>query len=154
MASYLVHMNDNHDPKTGRFTFSKGASSGASIAKQFKTTTNEVYQVVDRYGKTKKQPRADLSNLSNKELNDILTREEMEQRYDRYFNTPTEKKGAKYTKDVLAIAGAVGGVLVAGLTAAGLTVELIKGIRSLKSGSTPRIPKSNLNVLHSDIKKR
>ncbi len=129
---YLKHMNPNHDPKNGQFTFAKGANLGAGIGKNFKSTTNEVSQVVDRYGKTKKNPRADLSKLSDQELRDLLNREEMERRYDTYFNTPTEKKGAKYTKDVLAIAGAVGGVLVAGLTAAGLVVELVKGINSIR----------------------
>lgn len=119
---YLRHDNPNHDPKTGQFTF----ANGASVAKQFKSTTNETSNIVDRFSKGKKNPRADLSKLSDQELNDILRREEMERRYDTYFNTPTEKKGAKYLKDILAITGSVAGIAVAGLTAADIISRFAK----------------------------
>lgn len=100
-SSYLRHMNENHDPKTGQFTFSTMSSLGS----QTKKVTDAASNVVDRFSKGKKGPRADLSNLSNKELQEILTREEMERRYDTYFNTPTERKGAEYLKTALSIAG-------------------------------------------------
>ena len=129
---YLYHANPYHDPKNGQFTYAKGLSTAASIAKQVGGTTNSLNEVVDRFGKTKKQPRADLSKLSDQELNDILRREEMERRYDSYFNTPTEKKGAKLTKDALTVAKALGGIAVAGLTAAAMTITLVKGIRELQ----------------------
>ena len=130
MASYKVylqHHNDNHDPKTGQFTF----SNASGIAKNARNANNEIKNVVDKFGKTKKQPRVDLSKLSDQELRDILNREEMERRYDTYFNTPTERKGVKYTKDVLDILGALGGIAVAGLSVAGL----ILGIQAKVKGA-------------------
>lgn len=71
--------------------------------------------------KEKKRPRADLSNLSDKELDAILRREEMEQRYDRYFNAPVENKGQKFVDNltkVLTIAGGVVGLAVGVVTIA------------------------------------
>jgi len=129
--SYLVHMNENHDPKTGQFTFRQGSN----IAKEAVKSNEAITNAIDRFGKTKKKPRADLSNLSNKELNDILTREEMEQRYDRYFNTPTEKKGATYAKNILAIAGVAGTLVVSGLTAVSLIMSIQDKIRERKNSA-------------------
>ena len=60
---------------------------------------------------TKKNPRADLSHLTDKELDSILRREEMEQRYDRYFNTPVESKGQKFIDGAATIIPIVGGVV-------------------------------------------
>lgn len=114
MSNFLIHFNDKHDPKTGRFTF----ASGAAIAKGVKSSTDAMNPALERLSKGKKRPRADLSKMSDKELSDILRREEMERRYDAYFNTPTERKGMQYVKDALAIAGGIAGIAVAGLTAA------------------------------------
>lgn len=124
MSNYLIHFNERHDPKTGRFTF----ASGAALAKGVKGSIDSANQVADRFTRGKKRPRADLSRLSDKELSDILRREEMERRYDSYFNTPTEKKGMQYVKDILAIAGGISGLAVAGLTAA----STIQNIRNAK----------------------
>lgn len=128
---YLVHYNSEHDSKTGQFTFKKAAD----ITREARNVNNELTGVVDRFGKTKKQPRADLSKLSDQELRDILNRENMERQYDQYFNTPTEKKGAKYLKDILAISTAVGGIVVAGLTAANLGMAIHEKMNQ-KKGST------------------
>lgn len=46
--------------------------------------------------KETKNPRADLSHLSDAQLRTILNREQMERQYDQYFNTPVENKGQKY----------------------------------------------------------
>ena len=118
--NYLMHENPFHDPKTGQFTFAQGAN----VAKQLKNVSDQAYQYVDKHSKTKKGPRVDLSKMSDQELRDILTREEMERRYDMYFNTPQEKKGAKFTMDALQVASLVGGILVAGLTAASIATAI------------------------------
>jgi len=118
--NYLMHENPFHDPKTGQFTFAQGANA----AKQFKNASDQAYQYAEKHSKTKKGPRADLSKMSDQELRDILTREEMERRYDTYFNEPQEKKGAKFTMDALQVASLVGGILVAGLTAASLAMAI------------------------------
>ena len=94
--SYLIHFNPNHDTTNGQFTF----GTASSVAKGVKSISDTTSQAADKFGKTKKMPRADLSKLSDQELRDILNREEMERRYDAYFNTPTEKKGAKYVKAI------------------------------------------------------
>lgn len=125
-SSYLRHMNENHDPKTGQFTF----STMSSLGKESKRVTDSASSLVDRFGKTKKQPRADLSGYSNKELQEILTREELERRYDTYFNTPTERKGAEYAKTILSIAGVaattIGAIGTLGMVALGAYEKFIE----------------------------
>ena len=69
--------------------------------------------------KEKKNPRADLSKLSDNELRQILNREQMERQYDQFFNTPTESKGQKFVNGLatgLSIAGGVAGLAVAATT--------------------------------------
>lgn len=111
----LRHGNPFHDPKTGQFTF---ATVGA-VSKGVKSLSDNVPNRIDRYTRKKKQPRKDLSHLSDKELNEILNREQMERRYDEYFNTPVESKGATTLKEILAVAGdvaaVVGPIAVAGV---------------------------------------
>lgn len=123
--SYLIHYNENHDPKTGQFTFAQGAN----LAKQARTTTEATSQIVDRFSKTKKRPRSDLSNMTDQQLRDLLNREEMERRYDTYFNTPTERRGARTVKDILAIAGAAGTIVVTGLTATSIAMSIAAKMR-------------------------
>lgn len=116
--TYLIHFNPNHDTTNGQFI----SGTTSTIAKNVKDVSNATYQYADKYGKTKKRARADLSKLSDQELRDILNRENMERQYDQYFNTPTEKKGAKFVKGaasaitlaataVGAVAGATLGIL-------------------------------------------
>jgi hypothetical protein len=69
--------------------------------------------------KEKKNPRADLSNISDEQLRKILNREQMERQYDQLFNTPTENKGQKFINGLstgLTIAAGVAGLAVAGVT--------------------------------------
>lgn len=111
----LRHANPFHDPKTGQFTF----STVGAVSKGVKSLSDNLPRRIDRYTEKKKAPRKDLSHLSDKELNDILNREQMERRYDEYFNTPVESKGATTLKEILAIAGdvaaVVGPIAVAGV---------------------------------------
>lgn len=111
----LQHGNPNHDPKTGQFTF----STIGAVSKGVKNLSDNLPRRIDRYTQKKKAPRKDLSHLSDQELNNILNREQMERRYDEYFNTPVESKGATTLKEILAIAGdvaaVVGPIAVAGV---------------------------------------
>lgn len=69
--------------------------------------------------KEKKNPRADLSNISDDQLRKILNREQMERQYDQLFNTPTENKGQKFINGLstgLTIAAGIAGLAVAGVT--------------------------------------
>ncbi len=96
---YLIHMNKNHDPKTGRFTFS--AKNLGSAMNTLSTGLGKAQQNVSRIPERKKSERQDISHISDQELNRILNRERMEREYDRYFNTPTESKGRKFIDTVL-----------------------------------------------------
>lgn len=103
--------NKNHKTRAGRVaegldSASRGLSNAANATRNIRL-------------KQKKNPRIDLSKYSDKELDAILRREEMEQRYDRYFNSPQENKGQKFVDGLttaLAIAGGVAGIAVAGVT--------------------------------------
>lgn len=113
----LRHANPFHDPKTGQFTF----STVGAVSKGVKSLSDNLPQRIDRYTRKKKAPRKDLSHLSDKELNEILNREQMERRYDEYFNTPVESKGATTLKEILAVAGDVAAV-VGPLAVAGVAI--------------------------------
>lgn len=113
----LRHANPFHDPKTGQFTF----STVGAVSKGVKSLSDNLPQRIDRYTRKKKAPRKDLSHLSDKELNEILNREQMERRYDEYFNTPVESKGAATLKEILAVAGDVAAV-VGPLAVAGVAI--------------------------------
>jgi len=110
--TYLIHFNPNHDTTNGQFI----SGSVSNISKGVKTIADTTSQAADRFGKTKKMPRADLSKLSDQELRDILNRENMERQYDQYFNTPTEKKGAKYIKNI-----------ASGISVAAVTIGAVAG---------------------------
>ena len=103
----LRHGNPFHDPKTGMFTF----KTASAVTKGVQSYSNNLPKRIDRYTQKKKAPRKDLSHLSDQELNSILNREQMERRYDEYFNTPVESKGAATLKEILAVAGDVAAVV-------------------------------------------
>lgn len=67
-----------------------------SFAKGAKATSN----VIDMFNKPKKGKRFDLSQMSDQELKAILDREQMERRYDEYFNPPQVNKGWEIVKGV------------------------------------------------------
>ena len=130
-SSYLRHMNENHSPKTGQFI--SGDGDGDGITKDHKNQRSFNSTKASRISKTvsegsrnlssnlnsfskKQNSRADLSNLSNKELNDILTRERMEQEYNRYFNSPQENKGINFVKTALDITATAAGIAATGFT--------------------------------------
>lgn len=129
-SSYLRHGNDAHDPKTGRFTF----KIASKVTQGGKNAADTAYQYVDRFSKAQKGPRADLSNMSDEELRKILTREEMERRYDTYFNTPTERKGVEYVKTALTITAGVLGVVTTGLGVAAGIQTVVSNANKNKGG--------------------
>jgi len=67
-----------------------------SIAKGAKASGS----VIDMFNKPKKGKRADLSQMSDQELNSILNRERLERQYDEYFNPPQINKGWEIVKGV------------------------------------------------------
>ncbi|MBP5598236.1 MAG: hypothetical protein J6Y02_22910 [Pseudobutyrivibrio sp.] len=142
MSNYLIHFNKNHSKSNGQFIsgdgdgdginndranqrkeLARGAAFGrnaSKISKEVGKGLGSASNIVDKAWKTKQNPRKDLSKISDKELQQILNRERMEQEYNRYFNTPTENKGKAFVKDALSIA-----VDVAAITTAAFTVYSI-----------------------------
>lgn len=127
---YLIHFNQNHDKKNGQFTFGDGDGDGQvgegrkkwdsgdykrfgknlELAGKGATKTAGSVRSIAQNVKPKKNPRKDLSSMSDAELQKILNRERMELEYDRYFNSPQESKGKKFLENValgLEIAGAL-----------------------------------------------
>jgi len=111
--------NIYHDPKTGQFTFSPDSAKRAGMASKVvseglgKASKN----ISNSPAFNKKNPRLDLSKMSDDELRQVLNRERMEQEYNRYFNTPQESKGKKFVETALPIASTVVGIVGTGLIA-------------------------------------
>lgn len=107
--------NQFHDPKNGQFTFSPNkASKVASVANMIGKTNSRAAQAIDT--SPIRGERMDLSNMTNKELNEAINRERLEQEYNRYFNTPQENKGAQFAKAALEYSAMAASVAVAGFT--------------------------------------
>lgn len=77
--------------------------------------------------KEKKNPRADLSKMSDEQLRKVLNREQMERQYDQLFNTPTENKGQKFINAAATIIPIVSGAVGIAIGAVTLADKLGKG---------------------------
>lgn len=110
--------NPYHD-KWGKFTFSPESAKRAGMAS--KTVSEGMNKASRNLSSSptfnKKNPRLDLSKMSDDELRQVLNRERMEQEYNRYFNTPQESKGKKFVDTALPIAATVVGMVGTGLIA-------------------------------------
>lgn len=92
------------------------AEALSSVGSGLNATSNALRQV--RF-KEKKNPRADLSKMSDDQLRKVLNREQMERQYDQYFNTPVESKGQKFVNGLatgIGIAAGLTGIAVGGVT--------------------------------------
>lgn len=104
-----------HFASNGRFAnapdaFRSAGSAARDVANTLEPYSRQMY---------KKSPRKDLSNMSDKELQQILNRERMERDYDNMFNPPRETAGKKFvdgTISALKIASLVAGIVAAGVT--------------------------------------
>lgn len=81
---------------------------------------------------TKKNPRVDLSNLSDEQLRKVLNREQMERQYDQYFNTPVESKGQKFIDNAATIIPIIGGAVGIAVGATALVDWISKGKKKQK----------------------
>ena len=89
---------------------------------------NEVKRVNEKAIKnTPKNPRMDLSDMSDKELRDRINRELLERQYNDVFNPPQVSKGREVTGKILEIAGDT-------LVIAGSAVGLAISIQTLRKG--------------------
>lgn len=115
-----------HSKKDGKFTVkpmsAKDATKASKVLREFgkgASATSQNLQGISRSMTPKRGPRKDLSNLSDKELQQILNRERMEREYDSYFNTPEESKGQKFVNGLgttLTYAAAVAAIVGTGFS--------------------------------------
>ena len=129
-----------HSKKDGKFTFkpmsAKDATKASKGLRDFSkgaSSASQTLQGISRNMKGKKAPRKDLSNLSDKELQQILNRERMEREYDSYFNTPQESKGQKFVENLgtgLSYAAAIAAIVGTGFS----IYATVKGSGDKKGG--------------------
>lgn len=92
-----------------------GLKNTIDAVDSFNKTTNNVRNVVNNIP-TKPRPRMNLDDMSNKELQDLITRENLERQYNNLFSSPTKGEKAKQkTLEALTIIGALGAVTLTGL---------------------------------------
>lgn len=119
-------VNDHaHRSKSGASTqdLKSGVQATSAIAKG----ANTMYSQSDKLFKAKKKnQRADLSNMSDKELREVLNRETMERQYDAYFNAPQESKGKEYFQNTMAVVGTAA-------TVVGTALSIALAVKQLKS---------------------
>lgn len=70
----------------------------ADTAKQISEASKGTSNMIDMFNIPKKNGRIDLSDMTDAELNNILNREQMERKYNDYFNAAEKNKGADYAK--------------------------------------------------------
>lgn len=99
----------------------EGVQKGVNAVSDFEKKTRP---------KARKKARADLSNISDSDLQKIVNRERLERQYDELFNpavAPTVSKGRQTVQNILEVSGAV---LAIGASA----VAIAKGINDLQKG--------------------
>lgn len=109
-------VQDNKTPgKTRQKQDYDGLKNTIGAVKSFNDTTDNVRNIV-RNIPTKPRPRMNLDDMSNKELQDLITRENLERSYNQLFSQPTKAEKTKQkTLEALTIIGALGAVTLTGL---------------------------------------
>ena len=94
-------------------------------SKNVATSSSSAIRKIGNYKRAKVASQMDLSNMTNKELQDAITRMNLEKQY-RSLSTENIATGADYVSDALSIAG---DVLAVGASAIGIAI----GINALKN---------------------
>ena len=97
----------------------------ADVLNKSATLTGNVKNLNEIARKHRKQTRADLSNMTDKEMRDRINREILERQYNDMFTPQKRAKGYEFVSDALEVAGSV-------LTIGATSVLLAKGIKELK----------------------
>lgn len=109
MDSYLAHHGVKGQKWGVRRQALKGASQTVQGAKKVSDIANE--QPRNRYDKRKPLTQEEIDNMSNKELQELVTRMNLEQQYSALtadkVNQSRIDKGLRYTDAILSIAGGV-----------------------------------------------
>lgn len=95
------------------------------VARASKDASDESIRLIDKMFKTKPNKRLDLSNMSDKEIRDILNREILERQYNDVFNKAEENKGKEFIKTALEVNSTIASTAIAGLTIAVLIRQLV-----------------------------
>lgn len=104
MANELYHFNQNHDPRTGKFTFGKGGpknyiGSGGS-GRNGKITNHDIEKAKAQRKKERKRFR----NMTDEELQNSIKRLELEKKY-RELTDADINVGKQYATELLKTAG-------------------------------------------------
>ena len=87
---------------------------------------NEALKIYDRFANRNKKP-IDLSQMSDKELQQRINRMNMEQQYQRLVGSNETSKGRQFAEDVLSVAGSALAIGSSALTIAMTIQQLRKG---------------------------
>lgn len=85
---------------------------------------NEALKVYDRFANRNKKP-VDLSQMSDKELQQRINRMNMEQQYQRLVGSNETSKGRQFAEDVLSVAGSALAIGSSALTIA-MTIQQLR----------------------------
>ena len=97
-----------------------------NIGKEGLNIGKEGLKVYDRFAARKKEPPADLSSMTDKELQQRINRLNMEQQYRRLTESADVPKGRQFAEDVLTVGGSALAVTSSALAIA-LSIKQLRG---------------------------
>ena len=99
MTTELYHFNHNHDPRTGKFTFSRGGSrnyiGAGGSGREGKVTKRDI----KRAKKQRKRESREFRNISDEELQRRIARLQAEQRYKQLAGDDV-RAGKQFAKEM------------------------------------------------------
>ena len=96
----------------------------AELSKSSAELSTSATKLVDMVWKDKKNPRLDLSQMTDKEIRDAINREIIERQYNDMFNQPTQSKGKEFVKNALLAHTLINQEATTALSIIGLIVAL------------------------------
>lgn len=98
MNNELYHFNKNHDPKTGRFTFSRGGSNGSIYRKKSPKLFSGNTTIDNSRNNNSQNNNSGTSDLSDDELSTRVRRMNLEKQYDKLSKERRPKTGLEVAK--------------------------------------------------------
>ena len=94
------------------------------ISRSSSELSTETSKLIDTIWKDKKNPRLDLSDMTDKEIRDAINREIIERQYNDMFNQPAQNKGKEFIKNALLAHTLINQEVTTALSIIGLIVAL------------------------------
>ena len=104
----------------------KTNETAVNIGKEGLNIGNESLKVYDRFASRRQKPLEDLSQISDKELQQRINRLNMEQQYHRLTASNEVTKGRQFAEDVLSLGGSALAVTSSALAIA-LSIKQLRG---------------------------